>query len=221
MVATARGITRLLAVAGWLCGSNATRTVLEPLIADWDRELRDARAAPLTARTLIVARGGAALTLTLLSCSVRHVLSSEGRMWKYGAATFVLAATLSIVFEAMMINAQVGPDYPPDLMLIAALRFSRATALASALLPAMFLLRRDPRVRPVAAIGALALGTAVVMLAVVSQGWLDHYVPSFSQNERMFQRMRANDRAGRVSYPATAVRELRDATSTLEQRKIR
>lgn len=142
-------------------------------------------------------------------------------MWKYGAVTFVLAATLSIVFEAMMINAQVGPDYPPDLLLIAALRFSRATAIASALLPAMFLLRRDSRVRSGAAIGALALGTAIVMFGVASQGWLDSYVPSASQNERIYQRMRANDLAGRVQYPGTTLRELRDATSTPEQRQAR
>lgn len=33
--------------------------------------------------------------------------------------------------------------------------------------------------------------------------------------------MRANDLAGRVTYPGTAVRELRDATSTPETRKAR
>lgn len=212
---------RLLAVAEFFCGRQFGQRVFEPLIADWDRELRDARTAPLFTRTLIVARGSAALMLTLATCSVRHAVALEGRMWKYGAVTFVLAATLSIVLEAMMINAEIGTDYPPDLMLIAALRFSRATALASALLPAMFLLRRDPRVTASGALRALALGTVLVMAGVVSQGWLDNYAPTFGQNERMFQRMRANDLAGRVSYPGTAVRELRDATSTLEQRRAR
>ena len=85
----------------------------------------------------------------------------------------------------------------------------------------MFLLRRDARHRSLAAIGALALGTAIVMLGVASQGWLDSYVPSAGQNERMFQRMRASDLAGRVQYPGTTVRELRDATSTPEQRQAR
>jgi hypothetical protein len=212
---------RLLSIAEWFCGDAARDRVFDPLLADWDRELRDAGTASRATRAVIVVRGCTAFIRALLTCSVRHAISGEGRMWKYGALTFVLAATLSIAFEAMFINYQVGPDYPPDLLLIAAIRFSRATAIASALLPAMFLLRRDARVGTRAAVGALALGPALVMTGVVSQGWLDNYMPSFSQNERMFQRMRANDLAGRVSYPGTMVRELRDATSTPEQRRVR
>jgi hypothetical protein len=204
-----------------LCGEQRRREVIEPLVADWDRELRDSASRSAFARAGILVRGALALSLTLALCSLRHAFSPEGGMLKYCVVTFVLAAGLSTVFEATMLYYSMQPDYPADLLLIAAMRFSRATALATAMLPALFLLRRDRRAGLATAAGTIALGAFVVALGVMSQGWLDNYTPSAAQNERMYQRMRANDLSGRVRYPGTAVRELRDATSTPEQRKVR
>jgi hypothetical protein len=212
---------RLLVVATWLCGESARDRVFEPLLADWSRELRDAAPQSPLSRAAVFISGALAFTLTLFACGLRHALAEDTGMWKYGAVTFVLAATLAIVLEASMIYYSIPPDYPPDLLLIAAMRFSAGKALALAMLPALFLLRRDSRAGLGKATAAIVVGTAIVALGVVSQSWFESYQPSASQNERMYQRMRANDLAGRVSYPGTAVRELRDATSTPEQRKAR
>lgn len=139
-------------------------------------------------------------------------------MWKYGVAAFALAVGLSMVSEAALIGYSTPIDYPPDLLLIAALRFGGAAALAPAMLPALLLLRRDSRARLGTAVQLIVFGVAFVSVGVTAQPWLDDYMPTAGQNERMYQRMRANDRAGQRQYPGTAMRERR-GESTPEERR--
>ena len=66
---------RLLSAATWLCGEAAGQQVFEPLIADWDRELRHSHTP--SARAVAVIRGLLAFTLTLISCGLRHALTED------------------------------------------------------------------------------------------------------------------------------------------------
>lgn len=214
-------MSALLTFATWLCGESAGRQVFEPLLADWQRELRDAAHTSPTRRLSIVARGSLAFTSTLAACFVRCV-TTEGDMWKYGVVAFALAVGLSIASEVAILGLRSPFDYPLDVLLIAAVRWTAVTALATAMLPALFLLRRDPGAGPRIAGSAIALGILVVALAVV---WLpnlenSNFLLSADQNERIYQRALANDRAGLYQYPGTALRQRREGT-TSEQRKVR
>lgn len=214
-------MTRLLALAIWLCGEAAGRQTFDPLLADWDRELRDAQAKPLAVRAGVVIRGAATFATTLLVCSARLALVTEGSMWRYGIAAFVVAVMLAMVAEAALIGTSIPADYPPDMLLMATLRIGGAAAVAPAMLPALLLLRRGATGRFAVAGRAIALGAGVAVLGVIAQPWLADLQPTAGQNERMYQRLRANDRAGRLQYPGTALRDLRDATSTVEERRAR
>lgn len=209
---------RLLAIAGWLCGESACRRVFEPLIADWDRELQEALTRSVAVRAGIVVRGSIALTTTLVLSAVQRSWSMEAAMWKYGVGAFALAVGLSMVSEAALIGYSTPIDYPPDMLLIAAVRFGGAAALAPAMLPALLLLRRDSRAHLGTAFQLIVFGMVFVGVGVTAQPWLDDYVPTAGQNERMYQRLRANDRAGQLQYPGTAMRERR-GESTPEERR--
>jgi hypothetical protein len=93
-------------------------------------------------------------------------------------------------------------------------------AVAPVLLPALFLMRRDSRSTARHAASVIAVG-AMLTAGVVwlrSPENLNRYFSTFELYEGEYQRNLANDRAGRVSYPATAVRQLR-GPSTIEQRR--
>jgi hypothetical protein len=210
----------LLRVAQWLCGRSLTTSVLEPLVADWDRERREASAAPAPVRAAIATRWSAAFARTLITCAARHFMSVEGAMWKCGLAMFAGAVALSIAAETVIIRVTAAPDYTWELLLIAALMRTGIATLAPAMLPAMFLLRRDAKVRGRVAAGWIASGAATLAVAVMAQQSIENYMPTFGQNERMYQRALANDRAGRLQYPGSARRAL-SADTTLEQRKAR
>ncbi len=97
---------------------------------------------------------------------------------------------------------------------------SAGLAVPSILLPALFLMRRDPQSTARHAVTAIAVGAAltagVVTLTVPER--LNGYLSTFESFDRQYQRTLANDRAGRVTYPGTAVRELRGPT-TIEHRR--
>lgn len=213
-------MTRLLALAEWLSGESARRQVFEPLVADWHRERRDSATVPLLSRLALDARWSPGFTLTLLTCAARQAAAMEGPMWRYGLFTFTIAIALSIGAETALIRFSVPPDYTWDLLLIAALVRTGIATLAPAMLPALFLLRRDPKATARTASACITTGALLTVVLMFAQASFEDYTPTFGQNERMYQRMRANDRAGRIQYPATALRELR-AESTPEQRRAR
>jgi hypothetical protein len=202
-------LMQLLALATWLCGESAGRQVFEPLIADWDRELRQSHT--LSARTSATVRGLLAFMLTLVSCSLRHALTEETGMWKYSLLALATAMGLGIASEMAIVNARAtGAGFPPDMLLAIALRSALVTAFATALLPALFLLRRDPRITGRTAALWLAAGALITAAAIVVLPDPNDYQLTAEQNERLYQRAIANDRAGRFQYPGTIRRQLRE-----------
>ncbi len=93
-------------------------------------------------------------------------------------------------------------------------------AVAPVLLPVLFLMRRDPQSTSRHAASAIALGAALVaaIVTLTSPERLNTYFSTFASLESAYQRNLANDRAGRVTYPGTAIRERRGET-TIEQRR--
>jgi hypothetical protein len=210
-------VTRLLALATWLCGESSGRQVFEPLLADWDRELRHAHSS--SARAAVIARGSLAFMLTVASCGLRHALTEDTGMWKYSLLALATAMGLGIASEMAIVNARAtGADFPADVLLELALRSAVVTAFATALLPALFLLRRDARVTGRTATLWLAAGALFTAAAIVVLPSPDGYQLTAEQNERMYQRSLANDRAGRYQYPGSVYRHLREP-STPETRR--
>lgn len=209
-------IARLLAVAEFLCGAGRRRDVFEPLVADWDRELRHAHSP--SARAAVVISGLFAFMWTLLNCGLRHALTEETGMWKYSLLALTTAVGLGIASEMAIVAARTPADFPPDVLLEIAVRSALVTAFATALLPALFLLRRDPRVTSRTAIRWLTAASLLAAAAIVTLPAPDDYQLTAEQNERMYQRSLANDRAGRYQYPGTVRRQLAEP-STPEARR--
>ena len=193
----------LLRLAEWCCGPALRASVFEPLVADWERERRDAAAGPAYARAWVAARWSLGFLAALVGCAARHAASAEGPMWRYGIIVSGLAIAIAIAAETILMRLTTSPDYTWDLLLIGALRLASLATLAAAMLPAMFLLRCDPRATTRTAAGYIALGSVLMALTVVAQPSIENYRVTFSQSERMYQRARALDLADQYRYPAT------------------
>jgi hypothetical protein len=210
-------MTRLLALATWLCGESSVRQVFEPLIADWDRELRESR-TPL-ARVAVIVRGALAFMLTLASCGLRHALTEDTGMWKYSLLALATAVSLGIASEMAIVDARsTMANFPPDMLLAIAIRGALVTAFATALLPALFLLRRDPRITGRTATLWLTAGALITAAAIVVLPDPNDYQLTAEQNERLYQRAVANDRTGAFQYPGSASRQLRGPTTPESRR---
>ncbi len=92
--------------------------------------------------------------------------------------------------------------------------------VAPVLLPVVFLMRRDARSTACHAITAIGVGALITagIVIMTSEERVRSYFSTFEAYERQYQHNLANDRAGRVTYPGTAVREAR-SPSTIEQRR--
>ena len=58
----------LLRLTEWLCGKTVAQSIFEPLIADWERELANARHAGWWRYVSSATLGGAAFTRSLAQC---------------------------------------------------------------------------------------------------------------------------------------------------------
>ena len=136
-----------------------------------------------------------------------------------GIAAFLAAIALA-VGGVMLIALQNGRPIEPGLRTYSWLLGTAALYVPPAMLPAMFLLRRDPRstARHAAAAIAICAAVTVAVIVVTSPDALDRYFSSFEWSEREYQRGLANDQAGRYQYPGTAYRQ-RVTPKTVEERR--
>ena len=139
-----------------------------------------------------------------------------GRGWlpTWRASSIGIVAFLAAIGLAVggvtLIALQNGRPIEPGLRTYSWLLATAALYVPPALLPAVFLLRCDPRSTTRHAIAAIALGAALTtaVLIVTSPEALNRYFSSFEWTEREYQRGLANDQIGRNQYPGTAYREL-------------
>ena len=213
----------LLAWAEWLCGERARRAVFEPLVADWQREITEKRDGGRIRYATSLLSGAAAFARSLLWCAL-----TGGGWVPTGRA---LGAALLALFFAW--------DFAVATMWVIALETGRAMDLRSiqtqsyllsiavivvppAILPMAYMLRRDSgsttrhAITVIVSIAALTAATA----HFTSPEALNDYFSSFEVFERQYQRSLANDRAGRVEYPGTAVRQLRGTTTIAQRREL-
>jgi hypothetical protein len=210
----------LLDLAELVCGDRARRDVFEPLVADWQRELSEARASGRWRVVLVCGSGAVAYALSFARC----VLMRDWLPTPRAAASAMLAFGLA---KAVGLLTLLGLSYAwgsaVDLGSIqtqAFLLFSAVIVVPPAFLPALFLMRRDPRSNIRHAIVAIAVAVAgtSTLVVVTSEDAINSYFSTFEAFEREYARSLANDRAGRYQYPGTAARKLGGET-TLEQRR--
>jgi hypothetical protein len=75
-------VDRLLRLADLACGAHARATVFEPLVADWQRQLRDSRSQ--AARAWIAVSGGAAFARSLGRCANLSAMAQQMPRSSYG-----------------------------------------------------------------------------------------------------------------------------------------
>ena len=211
----------LLRLAERLCGAHARRTIFEPLIADWQRELAEAQPRGRPAVLGCRIAGGIAFTRSLARCT----MSTGGwlptsRAAQIGAVTFFLTfdAALLLLWAAAWPSGRAGDlrSAQTQILLIS----QAGVVAASVMLPVLFLMRRDTQSTVKHAVSMLAAGAALTaaIVTVTAGEPLNRYFSTFEAFEREYQRNLANDRAGRATYPQTALRERRGPT-TIEQRR--
>jgi len=211
---------RLLRMTDALVGTRVSAAVFEPLIADWQRELSEARQRGRLPCAIAAVSGMWSFTRSLARC----VMTSAGWLPPWRASGIGIAAFLAAIVLAVggvtLIALQNGRPLEHGLRTYSWLLGSAALYVPPAMLPAMFLLRRDPRSTTRHGIAAIALGTALTtaVLIVTSPQALNRYFSSFDWAELEYQRGLANDQIGRYQYPGTAYREL-VTPKTVEERR--
>jgi hypothetical protein len=213
---------RLLAIAEFVCGPGPRTRVFEPLLADWQRQLADAVHQPAIVRTRIIVSGSLAFGVSISRCAMSSALSlPPGRALARGAAVFAVTIVAMLVAQGAIrywqtLGTRIWFDRPPEFLFLETLTLALPLAVPLAMLPLMMQLRRDGRFTGWHAAQCLVAGS---VLAFFTAGWATPLIYRPLQDaalERSYQRSLENDRAGRFTYPGTAVRQARP--TTLEER---
>jgi hypothetical protein len=210
----------LLRLAEWWCGQRDAALVFEPLLADWQRELDAARHAGRARYVMAIASGVFAYARSFVKCT----LTTTGWLPTSRAAQIV-ALTIFFAFDAALFLlwiVSLPSGYTRDMSSLHTRYFllsSAGLAFAPIMLPALLLMRRDARSTARHAASVIAIGAVLTAAAVMlsSPRVLNGYLSTFELFEGEHQRNLANDRAGRFTYPGTAVRQLQPTTR--EQRR--
>jgi hypothetical protein len=215
-------MNRLLALTEWLCGERLCRSTFEPLLADWQRELDEARREGRWQVAAAAVSGAAAFARTLVRCMMFNDGWLPGpRASMVAALTFVIALKAAfIILWVLSLPSGMTTDIGAIRTQSFLLSFA-GLAAALVLLPVVFIMRGDPRSTPRHALTVIAVGAALTagIATLTSPEALNRYFTTPEWFEREYQRSLANDRAGRVTYPGTAVREVQRLT--FEQRRAR
>jgi hypothetical protein len=203
-----------------LCGEHARRTIFEPLVADWQRELSDAHAAGQWRVVQVFGSGAMAYATSFARCVLMRDWLPTPRAAVVATCAFALATVAALlILLALPLVSRSAVDLD-SIQTQAFLLASTLIVVPPALLPALFLMRRESRStirHAVVAIAVAAAGTGVLVEATSGDA-INSYFSTFAAFEREHARNVANDRAGRYEYPGTAVRQLRGDT-TVEQRR--
>ena len=212
-------MTHLLSIAAWWCGEHAKAIVFEPLLADWQHELEAASQRGRARYAAACLSGAFAYARSLARCTMSAGWLPTSRAAQIVTLTFFIA--LDVAFFLLWI-ASLPSGYAHNLSPLQVRYFvlsAAGLACAPILLPALFLMRRDAAATARQATTVIAAGALLTAAAVTlsSPAVLNRYLSTFETYEGEYQRNLANDRAGRVTYPGTAVRQLKPTTP--EQRR--
>lgn len=161
---------RLLALARVWFDERTVTLIFEPLVADWQRELHEARARGVTARSIAMFNGLVALTMTAMICANPFRPRDGAPMWRFSSG-LILFAVVALALQAQPLqyawrhwdwhNPQVF--WRPSLEVLWSTPRFLAYGVVLAMLPAA-LLAAEQRTQ----MRRLIAGFAVAIVAVVS-----------------------------------------------------
>jgi hypothetical protein len=212
---------RLLTIATAICGWRASHSVIEPLLADWQRELEAARARGLFGLALVSAAGAFALVRSMIACAI-----AEG-LWVpplRATALSILAIAFSLaVSTALLLTIAPMPSgfsrNPVDPLAQGWLLVMTSTVLPPAFLLAMFIHRRDARATMRhAIIGAafVAIATTAVVITTNPEA-INRRYNTFEFQERIRERTLAAAKSNPSIYKGNSYQ--RTLATTVEQRR--
>lgn len=202
---------RLLILAEFICGAAMRERVLEPLVADWQREWHD-RPLSSWARARILVGGASALALSIAQCVLTGGLRMPRIALVKGAAVLILSTVVLVLIQIGLNTQRFRADFPFEMRIWLALPLALPLAVPLAMLPIMMLIRGAGRTSSRAAAIVVLAGA---LLTLVTTGWLTPLARAdvrdslYAEIER---REAAGEQAGRYSYPYTAARQIRNET---------
>jgi hypothetical protein len=213
-------MTRWLTIAEWLCGEHARRTVFEPLVADWQREWREAPQSGWS-RALVLVSGPLALSVAISYYALTGGLVMTRTALLKASAAVVISTLALLGIQVGLQSMQFRADYLFEIRVWLALPMILPLAVPLAMLPMMMLLRGAGVTARAATVILLAGGALTLITTGLLAPLAQADVISDRLDEAMYQRAVENDRAGRYTYPWSAVRQLKPTTpeQRAEQRR--
>lgn len=215
-------MNRLLNFADFMCGERVRHRTFEPMLADWQHELTNAKCTGIFSRLLASASGCFGFTRALLFCAV-----CEG-VWippLRGALTSLAAVTAAIVASIGVVLIAPPPAHlPRDLSLLVVQHWVltwTAIIVPPAFLLSTFLLRLDARATARHGIVftiVATVATIVLILNTTNEALRKRY-DSFEMYEQTRAVALARHRAGQLVYAGSSYQQ--EIATTVEQRRIR
>ena len=214
-------MNRLLKLAAFVCGEQARRRVFEPMLADWQRELTNAKRSGMLSFLLALGSGCFGFIRALLFCSVCEgvwIPPLRGTLLSLAGVIAAIAVSTSIPLIA------TPPNLPRDLSMpttqLWVLTWT-GSMVPPVFLLAAFLMRRDPRatLRHGIVVIVLAAAATSVMVRYTDDEWLRRRYDTFENSERMREFSLARHRAGQPVYRGSGYE--REIATTVEQRHAR
>ena len=213
---------QLLRIAEALTGANARGRVFEPMLADWQRELTNAKRTGSFSLLMALASGGFGFTRALLYCAVREgvwIPPLRGTLLSLAAVTVAIAVSIGVV-----LIAPPPAHLPRDLSLLVVQHWVLTWTIVivpPAFLLSTFLLRLDPRATARHGIVftiVAAVATTVLILNTTNDALRKRY-DSFEMYEQTRAVALERHRAGQLVYTGSSYQQ--EIATTVEQRRDR
>ena len=212
---------RLLTIAAMVCGERAAGAVIEPLLADWQKELGLARSQGLISYATVAASGALALMRSMAACAIAEGVwlpPARGTLFSVLAIIFSAAASVAILLIPSM---PYGPSSHnlADPMAQRWVLVMSSTVLPPAFLLAMFMHRRDPRAtfrHAIVGITFAAVATIVVVFTTNPET-INRRYNTFEFQEQMRARTLAAAKSDPSIYKGNSYQ--RALATTVEERR--
>jgi hypothetical protein len=210
---------RLLTIATAVCGERAAGAVIEPLLADWQKELALARSQGFISYATAATAGALALVRSLIVCAIAEGVwlpPARGTMLSILAIAFSVAVSIAILLIPPLPRASRSLADP---MTQGWLLVMSSTVLPPAFLLAMFMHRRDRRATVRHAIVGITFAAAATIVVVFTTNpeTLNRRYNTFEMQERIRARTLAAAKSDPSIYKGNGYQ--RALATTVEQRR--
>jgi hypothetical protein len=213
-------MNRLLKLAEFMCGERSRHRTFEPMLADWQRELTNAKGPRSLLRAL--ASGGFGFIRALLFCAMCEgvwIPPLHGTLLSLAAITTATAVSIGVV-----LLAPPPAHMPRDLSLLVVQHWVltwTVTIVPPAFLLSTFLLRADPRatIRHCIVFTIVAAAATSVLIVNTTDDALRKRFDSFEMYEQARAVSLERHRAGQLVYTGSSYQQ--EISTTVDQRRIR